>query len=36
VIGLGQNVAKARYPKVLKKVGKAAEQYGAWTEDGNP
>ncbi|MPR13106.1 IS1096 element passenger TnpR family protein [Microvirga tunisiensis] len=33
VIGLGQKVAKTRYPKVLKKVGKAPEQYGAWEEE---
>jgi hypothetical protein len=33
VIGLGQKVAKTRYPKVLKKVGKAPEQYGAWDDD---
>jgi hypothetical protein len=25
--------AKARYPQVLKSVGKAPEQYGAWDED---
>jgi hypothetical protein len=37
VIGLGQKVAKTRYPKVLKKVGEAPEQYGTWDddEDGN-
>ncbi len=33
VIDLGQKVAKTRYPKVLKKVGKAPEQYGAWEEE---
>jgi hypothetical protein len=33
VIGLGQKVAKTRYPKVLKKVGKAPEQYGDWDDD---
>jgi hypothetical protein len=32
VIGLGRTAAKARYPKVLKKVGKAPEQYGARDE----
>ena len=32
IIGLGEKVAKTRYPKVLKKVGKAPEQYGAWDE----
>jgi hypothetical protein len=35
VIGLGQTAAKIRYPKVLKKVGKAPEQYGSWDEDGD-
>jgi len=35
VIGLGQKIAKIRYPKVLKKVGKAPEQYGSWDEDGD-
>jgi hypothetical protein len=34
VIGLGRKVAKTRYPKVLKKVGKAPEQYGSWDDDG--
>jgi Plasmid pRiA4b ORF-3-like protein len=33
VIGLGQKAAKTRYPKVLKKVGKAPEQYGPWEDD---
>ena len=33
VIGLGQKVAKTRYPKVLKKIGKAPEQYGSWDDD---
>jgi hypothetical protein len=33
VIGLGQKATKSRYPKVLKKVGKAPEQYGDWDED---
>jgi Plasmid pRiA4b ORF-3-like protein len=33
VIGLGQKAAKTRYPKVLKKVGQAPEQYGAWDDD---
>jgi Plasmid pRiA4b ORF-3-like protein len=33
VIGLGETVAKARYPKVLKKVGDAPEQYGIGDED---
>ena len=33
VIGLGQKAAKTRYPKVLKKVGKAPEQYGDWDDD---
>jgi hypothetical protein len=33
VIGLGQKVARTRYPKVLKKVGEAPEQYGAWDDD---
>jgi hypothetical protein len=33
VIGLGQKVAKTHYPKVLRKVGEAPEQYGAWDED---
>jgi Plasmid pRiA4b ORF-3-like protein len=33
VIGRGQKAAKTRYPKVLKKVGQAPEQYGAWEED---
>lgn len=32
VIGLGQKVAKTRYPKVLKKIGKAPEQYGSWDD----
>jgi hypothetical protein len=26
-------MAKARYLQVLKSVGKAPEQYGAWDED---
>lgn len=33
VIGLGQKAARTRYPKVLKKVGEAPEQYGSWDED---
>ncbi len=33
VIGLGQKVAKTRYPKVRKNVGKAPEQYGSWDDD---
>jgi Plasmid pRiA4b ORF-3-like protein len=33
VIGLGQKVAKTRYPKVLKKVGKAPEQYADWDDN---
>ncbi len=33
VIGLGQKQAKVRYPKVLKSVGEAPEQYGTWDED---
>ncbi len=33
VIGLGQRVAKTHYPKVLKKVGKAPEQYAPWDDD---
>ncbi len=33
VIGLGQKVAKTRYPKVLKRVGQAPEQYGPWDDD---
>ena len=33
VIRLGQKAAKTRYPKVLKKVGKAPEQYGNWDDD---
>ena len=33
VIGLGERVTGARYPKVLAKVGPAPEQYPAWDED---
>jgi hypothetical protein len=33
VIGLGQETAKTRYPKVLKKVGEAPEQYGGWDDE---
>jgi hypothetical protein len=33
VVGLGQKVTKTRYPKVLKKVGKAPEQYGGWDDE---
>jgi hypothetical protein len=33
VIGRGQKAARTRYPKVLKKVGKAPEQYGSWDDD---
>ena len=32
VIGMGQKAPKARYPKVLKKVGRAPEQYGGWDD----
>ena len=38
VIGFGEKVPKARYPKVLKKVGTPPEQYAEWdeeAEDGN-
>ncbi len=33
VIGMGQKAPKARYPKVLKKVGRAPEQYGGWEDE---
>jgi hypothetical protein len=33
VIGLSQRVGKTRYPKVLKKVGEAPEQYGRWDDN---
>ena len=33
VIGLGQKQAKVRYPKVLKRVGEAPEQYGTWDDE---
>ena len=33
VIGFGQKAAKARYPKVLKRVGEAPAQYGTSDED---
>ena len=33
VIGLGKEAAKTRYPKVLKKLGDAPEQYGGWDDD---
>jgi hypothetical protein len=33
VVGLGQKAAKTHYPKVLKTVGKAPEQYGSWDDD---
>jgi hypothetical protein len=33
VIGVGQKVARTRYPKVLKTVGEAPEQYGSWDDD---
>ncbi len=39
VIGLGEKAAKARYPKMLKKVGDAPKQYGSgatrmsWDDD---
>jgi hypothetical protein len=33
VIGMGQKAPKARYPKVLKKVGRAPEQYGGWDSE---
>ena len=33
VIGLGQKVEMTRYPKVLRKVGEAPEQYATWSED---
>jgi hypothetical protein len=36
VIGLGEKVEKIRYPKVLRKVGEAPEQYGSWDEDDEP
>jgi hypothetical protein len=35
VIGRGQKAARTRYPKVLKKVGQAPEQYGAWDDENN-
>jgi hypothetical protein len=34
VIRLGHKAARTRYPKVLKKVGKAPEQYGSWEDEG--
>ena len=33
VIGMGETAPKARYPKVLKKVGRAPEQYGGWDDE---
>jgi hypothetical protein len=33
VTGVGQKAARTRYPKVLKKVGEAPEQYGSWDEE---
>jgi hypothetical protein len=33
VTGLGEKVEKTRYPKVLRKVGEAPEQYGTWDEE---
>jgi hypothetical protein len=33
VIGMGQKVPKSRYPRVLKKVGRAPEQYGGWQDE---
>jgi Plasmid pRiA4b ORF-3-like protein len=33
VIELGHNGPKTRYPKVLKKVGQAPEQYGGWDNE---
>ena len=33
VIGRGQKAPRTRYPKVLKKVGNAPEQYGVWDDD---
>jgi hypothetical protein len=33
VIGSGQKQVKVRYPKVLRKVGEAPDQYGTWDED---
>jgi hypothetical protein len=33
VIGMAQKAAKTRYPKVLKKIGQAPEQYGAWDDN---
>jgi hypothetical protein len=33
VIGMGERAAKAHYPKVLKKVGQAPEQYGSWEDE---
>jgi hypothetical protein len=35
VTGVGQKAARTRYPKVLKKVGEAPNQYGSWDEDGD-
>ncbi len=33
VIGRGEKQPKIRYPRVLKQVGQAPEQYGGWDED---
>jgi hypothetical protein len=33
VIGMGEKVARTRYPRVLKEVGTPPEQYGSWDED---
>jgi hypothetical protein len=33
VIGFGQKVPRAPYPKLLKQTGKAPKQYGEWDED---
>ncbi len=33
VIGMGEKAPKACYPKVLKKVGRAPEQYGGWDDE---
>src|SRR4051812_4905270 len=33
VIGLGEKEPKARYPRVLKKVGRSPEQYPDWDDE---
>jgi len=33
VIGMDEKAPKSRYPKVLKKVGRAPEQYGGWDDE---